>query len=36
MFRKAVRWVYDVLPGDPEAVRVSEAEGAQPTPEAQK
>lgn len=26
MWRKAVRWVYDVLPTDPEAVRVKESE----------
>jgi 3-oxoacyl-[acyl-carrier-protein] synthase III len=26
MWRRAVRWVYDVLPNDPEAVRVKEAE----------
>jgi 3-oxoacyl-[acyl-carrier-protein] synthase III len=26
MWRKAVRWVYDVLPNDPEAARVREAE----------
>ncbi|MEZ4555066.1 MAG: hypothetical protein R2854_01195 [Caldilineaceae bacterium] len=26
MWRRAVRWVYDVLPGDPEATPVREAE----------